>query len=153
MLQLKTKGVDLMKTIHVKRNLTFIDDRSPKYFVINEKVKGKIGTLIDNQFKTEEALAEVYVKDFLGIRSNRHKINEDGEFYLEYKLNTTWLICTSLMLVLTIIFIAIMGISSIRQYITNHLFSVILLPGIWILYIGITLFFLRNKLYILTIKK
>lgn len=142
-----------MKTIHVKRNITFIDDRSPKYFVINEKVKGKIGTLIDNKFKTEEAYTEVYVKDFFGIRSNILELNEDREFYIEYKLNTVWLICTSLMLFLTFTYIIIMGISSISQSNTNHLSSVILLPGAWILYIGITLLFLRNKLYILTLRK
>lgn len=142
-----------MKTIHVKRNITFIDDRSPKYFVINEKVKGKIGTLIDNKFKTEEAHTKVYVKDFFGIRSNILELNEDREFYIEYKLNTVWLICTSLMLLLTFTYIIIMGISSISQSNTNHLSSVILLPGAWILYIGITLIFLRNKLYILTLRK
>ncbi|GET08960.1 MULTISPECIES: hypothetical protein [Lactobacillaceae] len=139
-----------MKTIHVKRNFTFIDDRSTKYFVINGKVKGRIGVLIDNQFKTDEAQDEVYVKDFFGIRSNILKLNEDGEFFIEYKLNTVWLICTYLMLLLTFIFIAIMGISSIRQYISNHLIYMILLPGVWVLYISITLLFLRNKLYIIT---
>lgn len=142
-----------MKTIHIKRTSTFIDDRSPKYFVINEKVKGKISTLIDNQFRTEEVQAQVYVKDFFGIRSNILKLNEDGEFYIEYKLNTVWLICTSLMLLFTFMFIAIMGLSFIRQQIVNHLIPMILLPGAWIIYIGITLFFLRNKLYILTIRR
>ena len=108
--------------------------------------------MMDNQFSTDETKVDVCVRDFLGIKSNTLQLNREGEFQIEYKLNTAWLICTSLMLILTFIFIAMIGIPSVRQVMGNHTISASFLLGAWVIYIGATFLFFKNKLYILALK-
>lgn len=138
-----------MKTIHVKRNFTFIDDRSPKYFVANEKVMGKIFPIMDNLFSIKDDNVEVYVKDILGMKSNRLPLHGEGDFQLEYRLNRVWVISTSLLLLITFILIGITGIPAVRSCLANNLLLVYILPVVWLIYMSITFIFLRNKLYFL----
>lgn len=101
-------GIDMIE-LHVKRKLSFVNDRSRMYLFCDGQKLGKIYPVADNVFKIDEGRHDFYVKDLLGFKSESLSVDtfEDKVIYLEALTASHQILLIFLLFIIIILSIAL----------------------------------------------